>query len=365
MGRRGDSTPPKTWDAEGRTVKRNGAGCGINTANLNDSPDLLLPGEYNHPLFQPNHTFLHAARFHCSTDFPADLKLRASELFPGGTAVPAAKPRLPPTAPQATHALVVAAFDASKGVTLKRGELCKAEVVGYLLADALGIEILKEEAMRIGENATKDAVAAKDGAQKLKNGVSAKKAKLRKKAAKDATINLDAALEQLDKELADDLRRHWRAPCKPAGLPDAKSKVVESRPRPMPKPAAAPATDTICPRARRILDMSESAEVATAVKAAFVVIFHTVRGTKESFFNEQLEVAELKYQHALRRLKQAYPEEFCGWGPKSAESMAAWAVDLGDRGFPVAAAQQAAKALGLSRRDQPVCVPGCSCAGCA
>ena len=110
--------------------------------------------------------------------------------------------------------------------------------------------------------------------------------------------------------------------------------------------------------------MSESAEVATAVKAAFVVIFHTVRGTKESFFNEQLEVAELKYQHALRRLKQAYPEEFCGWGPKSAESMAAWAVDLGDRGFPVAAAQQAAKALGLKRRDQAVCMPGCACAGC-
>ena len=56
--------------------------------------------------------------------------------------------------------------------------------------------------------------------------------------------------------------------------------------------------------------MSESEEVATAVKAAFLVIYHTVRGTKDSFFNEQLEVAELKYQHALRRLKQAYPEEF-------------------------------------------------------
>ena len=52
--------------------------------------------------------------------------------------------------------------------------------------------------MRLGENATKDAVAAKDGYQKLKNIVSAKKAKLRKKAAKDVTIDLDADLEQLD-----------------------------------------------------------------------------------------------------------------------------------------------------------------------
>ena len=102
-----------------------------------------------------------------------------AELFPGGTAVPAAKPRLPPAAPQVTRALVVAAFDASKKVAPIRGELSKAEVVAYLLADALGIEILKEEAMRLGENATKDAIAAKDGAQKLKNVVSAKKAKLR------------------------------------------------------------------------------------------------------------------------------------------------------------------------------------------
>jgi len=246
------------------------------------------------------------ARFHCCTDFPAGLKLRAAELFPGGTTVPAAKPRLPPAAPQATRALVVAAFDASKDVALKRGELCKAEVVAYLLADALGIEIIKEEAMRLGENATKDAVAAKDGSQKLKNVVSAKKAKLRKKAAKDTTIDLDVALEQLDKELADDLRKHWRAPCTPAGLPDAKSKVVESRPRPKPKPATAPAAD-ICPRARRIMDMSESDEVATAVKAAFMVIYHTVRGTKDSFFNEQLEVAELKYQHGAQAAQAGLP----------------------------------------------------------
>ena len=117
------------------------------------------------------------------------------------------------------------------------------------------------------------------------------------------------------------------------------------------------------------MDMSESDEVATAVKAAFMVIYHTVRGTKDSFFNEQLEVAELKYQHALRRLKQAYPEDFCGWGLKSAEHMAAWAERLGDMGHPIAAAQQGAascaKALGLQRRDQAVCMPGCACAGCA
>ena len=278
------------------TAEREGQGqrSGVeNTVDLNDNPDLLLPGEYNHPLFQPNHTSVHTARNHCCTDLPAGLKQRAAELFPGGTSVPAAKPRLPPAAPQVTRALLVAAFDARTKAALIHGKLSKAQVVAYLLADALGIEILPEETMKFGENATRDAIAAKDGAQKLKNVNSAKKTKMRQKAAKDATIDLDPALEQLDKELDDDLRQHWRAPCTPAGLPDPKSKVVESRPRPKAKPAV---PDDICPRGRRIIDMSESAEVAKAVKAAYKVIFYTVKnGAKESFYNEQLEVAELKY----------------------------------------------------------------------
>ena len=141
-----------------------------------------------------------------------------------------------------------------------------------------------------------------------------------------------------------------------------KSKVVESRPRP--KPAAAPAAD-MCPRGRRIIDMSESEEVATAVKAAFMVIFYTLKGGNDSYFNEQLEIAELKYQQALKRLKRAYPEHFCGWGLASAKNMCNWAVDLEKRGFPIAAAQQAAKALGLKTRESADCMPGCACAGCA
>ena len=282
------------------------------------------------------------------------MKLRAAELFPGGTTVPVARPRLPPATQQVTLALLVAAFDASKNVPIIRGKLCKAQVVAYLLADALGIEILPEETLKFGENATRDAITANIGAQKLKNVISAKKTRLRQKAAKDATIDLEPALQQLDKELDDDLRKHWRAPCTPAGLPDPKSKVVESRPRPKAKPAV---PDDICPRGRRIIDMSESAEVAKAVKAAYKVIFYTVKnGAKESFYNEQLEVAELKYEHALRRLKQAYPEAFCGWGPRSAKQMACWAVRMEDLGTPIAAAQQAAKDLGLKfkRRDQDV-----------
>ena len=94
-------------------------------------------------------------------------------------------------------------------------------------------------------------------------------------------------------------------------------------------------------------------------------LLHLEGQQRYSYFNENLEVAELKYQQALKRLKRAYPEDFCGWGTKSAEYMAAWAVDLEKGGFPIAAAQQAAKALGLKTRESADCMPGCACAGCA
>ena len=77
-----------------------------------------------------------------------------------------------------------------------------------------------------------------------------------------------------------------------------------------------------------------------------------------------------EYNHPLCQpnhtwLKRAYPEHFCGWGPTSAKNMCGWAVDLEKRGFPIAAAQQAAKALGLKTRESADCMPGCACAGCA
>ena len=61
-------------------------------------------------------------------------------------------------------------------------------------------------------------------------------------------------------------------------------------------------------------------------------------------------------QNLMAAAASAYPEEFCGWGPRSAKQMVCWAVRMEDLGTPIAAAQQAAKALGLKfkRRDQAV-----------
>ena len=57
------------------------------------------------------------------------------------------------------------------------------------------------------------------------------------------------------------LHGHWHAPCALAGLPDEKSKHFESRP----KPKALPRPPLTCARGLEA-DMSESPEVATAVK---------------------------------------------------------------------------------------------------
>ena len=65
--------------------------------------------------------------------------------------MPAAKPRHPPARQKPTNELAVAAFEASKDVALIRGELAREEVVGFLVADALGMELLKAEAMRLVE----------------------------------------------------------------------------------------------------------------------------------------------------------------------------------------------------------------------
>ena len=122
------------------------------------------PGEYNSGTTRT--TLLSSPTTHSFTqpDFTAALISRQVCSCGPRSSSPAAPPcqrrslgSLPPAASQATRALVVATFDASKGIALVRGKLSKAEVVAYLLADALGIEILKEEAMigmRLGESAS-------------------------------------------------------------------------------------------------------------------------------------------------------------------------------------------------------------------
>ena len=54
------------------------------------------------------------------------------------------------------------AFDAAKKISVVRGRRAREEITGFLFGDLLGIEVLKTEALRLGENVRKAAIAAKD-----------------------------------------------------------------------------------------------------------------------------------------------------------------------------------------------------------
>jgi hypothetical protein len=159
-------------------------------------------------------------------------KQRVKELFPGDESVPADKPELPPIVQTVTNDLCTVVFDAAKTITVIRGRRAREEVSGHLMVDLLGTEVLPgAEAIRLGEAVRRAAIAAKDGDQQIKNGASAKKSNVRKKATKDPNLaaRLDELLLQIDTEMERASAELLRAPVELAGLPDPKSILVETR----------------------------------------------------------------------------------------------------------------------------------------
>ena len=76
---------------------------------------------------------------------------------------------------------------------------------------------------------------------------------------------------------------------------------------------------------------------------AFAVMQNGIGG-RDRHFHEELEVAEIRYKHALRRLKLAYPgQTFDCWGERSAGVMVAYARKWSRAGYPIAAAVNAAR----------------------
>jgi hypothetical protein len=225
-------------------------------------PQLLDPPEagHNHPFLAANHQLPNGAlgaSVHLDSSLtPILVRQRAAALFPVGNVVPAVKPELPAVVEDPTNELVALVYDASKDVTLTRGQLAREEVVGYLVADLLGIELLPAEALRLGESARKAALTFKAASSQLKNGASAKSSKLRKAAGKDAVraTRLDAELEGLGTELEAAHRKLTHARLTLAGLPNGNTKVIEKRapiePTPAIPPVPVPAMGPILTRAR-------------------------------------------------------------------------------------------------------------------
>ena len=132
----------------------------------------MPPTSNNHPQFSSNHPPLTWLCLRVAQLNLAEVKLRAAELFPPGATVPAVKPRLPAVAQERTNELASVAFDASKGVELIRGVLAREEAAGHIAADLLGIELLKEEALRLGESVRMAALAVQADDLKLRNDTS-------------------------------------------------------------------------------------------------------------------------------------------------------------------------------------------------
>ena len=104
----------------------------------------------------------------------------------------------------------------------------------------------------------------------------------------------------------------------------------------------------MCPRGCAILDMATSEEVAIAIFGAYNLFNQTRRSRGgEMYFNEKLELAQVRYKHALRRLKVAYPGEFCDFSEQSPWDMIGWTIALQSVGMTVPAAVDAAKQIGF------------------
>ena len=96
-----------------------------------------------------------------------------------------------------------------------------------------------------------------------------------------------------------------------------------------------------------MIEMAKSKEAARAIYAAYGVLNYCRLG-QNSYFNEELEIAEVRYKHALRVLKCTFPGEFCEWTEQSAPAMYRWTVRLEASGVSIPAAVDAAGIYSLT-----------------
>ena len=109
--------------------------------------------------------------------------------------------------------------------------------------------------------------------------------------------------------------------------------------------------------------MAESKEAVRAIYAAYGVMNFRQLG-QDSYFNQELEVAEVRYKYALRVLKRAFPGEFCDWTEQSAPAMYRWTVRLEATGVSIPAAVNAAGMVGFNLKMAALslsCPPSCTC----
>ena len=200
------------------------------------------------------------------------------------------------------------------------GLLCQRGAMGMLIGDALGLPLLP---WVLSEPVGKAALKHRDA-------IANEKKKARKKAKRHSADPEAAAAAVLRRQVtlplptADEIKAAWRRIARAARSqePPPPQPLPEPAPEPEPVPhvcSEACAGDEMCPRARALLEAAMSREAAVLIIAAFSVWALGGGDGTDSFFDEELQVAQVRYSHALRRFKHEYPE-FCGWGERSAQS---------------------------------------------
>ena len=240
---------------------------------------------------------------------------RAAELFPGGTGVPAVKPRQPPDVEKSTAGLAKLVFAASKKVQIIRGVLAREDAAGYLAADLLGIELVGEargsgrESLKIGESVRKAALAAGNAEAAQRNAASAKRSRMRAAAAKDAVLaaRLDSELAKLAADTEAAITELLAAEITLNGLPERNTVVAVKRRRVEPLvPAGLPAA-----RLQELIN-AHPKEAAIASGMAHV-LEHRLNDRflfedESSFDDEEVAIRTVRYEYALRALATAAPE---------------------------------------------------------
>jgi hypothetical protein len=291
-------------------------------------------------------------------EVPLDvLTRRAQTMFSGITGAVVASGDLAGTAAP-TYALVSDVSDVIEALPGKLfdrhaehrpcGLLCQRGAIGMLIADVLGLPLVPWVlAEPIGKAALKHKDAIAGEKKKAK-----KKAKRRSSDAEAAAAAVLRHQVKLPLPAADEIKAAWRQITKtsrqepPAATPS---------PPPPPPPPAPPAehvcseacTDGMCPRARARIEAAMSTEAAVLIVAAFGVISAKSCG-RDPHFNEELELADVRFRHALRRLQQAYPGEFCSWSQHSTALVIQWTLRCACVGHPIPAAEAAARRIGLN-----------------
>ena len=95
-----------------------------------------------------------------------------------------------------------------------------------------------------------------------------------------------------------------------------------------------------------MLDTASSVEASAAIVHAFFYYAYS-RRTRDASRDEQLQLAQVRYHNALRRLKEAFPGEFCGLPQDSPKLLVNWALRVEAFGEPLPLARRAAGKVGF------------------